>query len=434
MTLRRIKDIIHGTEPEFDLKEIIFHQICFVATLGLTLGLGLAIYIRQWDIVLIIALSQLLLTLCYWFSRIMRLFRVAWTLFVLTSYAFYVINYFLNSGLNGTTIVMSFITLSMLFAGTESRNHWKWTLIHGLIFGGLISFELIYGRAYFQDYPSEDLRYVDHIAVYLISIGFFYLIFSLIREAYEKQQKMVNDQRIELSKNRDELEKSYTEVTKLISVIAHDVRNPLASIESYLELLQSETLSKEEKKLFEGELLKMVQNTGHMLDDMVHWSKGQIGAQSINFKLVSLGSWLNMTIESLKGMAHAKGVMLLEDYNGQEKIFCDPNMMTVVIRNLIQNAIKFSPAGKQITFKARKLKEVFWFEIQDEGIGIDADKIPNLFSGQTESELGTSAEKGTGFGLMIVKQYVDLHQGRMEVQSIKGQGSTFSLSIPHKPR
>lgn len=433
MNLRRIKEIIYGVEPEFDLKQIVFHKICFIATLGLTIGLALSIYIRQWDVAVMVVLAQLVLTLCYWFSRIMRLFKVAWVLFVITSYVLFILNYFLNSGLDGTTLVMSFMTLSILFAGTESKYHWRWTLVHGIVFGGLVLMELFYGKDFLSLYKSEELRYTDHLAVYLLSISFFYLVFSLIREAYERQHEKAESRRLELKKNKEELQKSYTELTKLISIIAHDVRNPLASIEGYFELLTNDAIPKEEKAKLEKELLGMVQNTGHMLDDMVHWSKGQLGAYSTNFKTVSIGSWLNRTIDHLRGMAKAKGILIYDDYNGEEKMFCDPNLMTVVIRNLLQNAIKFTPPGKQINFKARSIEGGTWFEIKDQGIGIENDKIPALFSGKAESSLGTKLEQGTGFGLLIVKEYVDLHRGRVEVYSKVDAGSTFTVTIPNRP-
>lgn len=430
MNYQRFKELVYGSEPEFELKEIIFHKICFISTFALAIGLAVSLYINQWEMVMVIMFTQLVLTLSYWFSRIMGHFRTGWYLFVSISYVLFIANYFLNSGIEGTTTVMSFMTLSILFAVTKSKSHWKWSAVHALIFGSLIIYEQFYGRDLIIPYESSEYRYSDHITMYILTVGFFYLIFSLIKEAYENQQKKLAQQSLLLAENKEELQKSNKDLTKILSILAHDVRNPLASIEGYLELLQANAIPTAERGAFESELLNMVQTTGHMLDDMVHWSKGQLGGYQANFKEQTIGSWLNRTIEHLRGMAHAKGVGIDDDYNGSEKILCDPILMTVVIRNLLQNAIKFTPSGKRIQFKAQKIEGGYWFQIKDEGIGISPENIPNLFSGKAESVLGTKAEQGTGFGLLIVKEYVDLHQGKIEVHSKVGEGSTFTIIIP----
>lgn len=433
MPLQRFLNTIYGEEPEFSLKEIAFHKICAIGTGALMIALPFALAINELDLVLLILACQAVLVIFYWCSRIMRKFMIGWLGFSITSYAFFIANYFLNSGLDGTTVVMSFITLAMLFATSDSKHHWLWSTLHAIVFSGLIFYEYKWGNFIVNSYENEAYRFIDNAAMYIISVGFFYLIFNLIRGAYEDQQEQIKEQHKELSLQQTELQKSNTDLTKLLSIIAHDVRNPLASLQGYLELLQLEDLSLEERKEMEKDLLRMVIGTSHMLDDMVHWSKGQLNAeQNTNFKRVSLGSWLNSTVEQIRSMAHAKGLSLTDDYPGMEKVYCDPNLMTVVIRNLLQNAIKFSPKEKLIELKVYRKEKNICFEVIDQGIGIPSEKIPSLFSGKTESSLGTSNELGTGFGLGIVKEYVDLHRGTVEVFSEEGLGSTFKVCIPRK--
>lgn len=433
MSYKQFREIVYGREDEFDLKEIIFHQICFISAIALGIGLLLSINIRQWDLVLVVLGTLLVLVLCYWFSRVMGLFKVGWYIFLISSYLLFVFTYFLNSGINGATIILSLMTLAMLFATTDSKAHWFWTLVHGIVFSGLLLYEYYYGREYIVGYETEELRYIDMVLSYLLTLGLFYMVFRLIRQAYEMQRQKVEDQKIELQQSQKELQESYKELTKVLSIIAHDVRNPLASIESYLELARDGAIPEEDRMELKGELLKMVQNTSHMLDDMVNWSKSQIAGNHANFHLVSLGSWLNQTVEHLRGMAKAKGILFKDDYNGQEKVFCDPILMTVVIRNLLQNAVKFTPSGKEISLKVRSSKNAVLFTVSDQGLGISAEKQKNLFNGRTESVPGTQQERGSGFGLLIVKEYVDLHQGSISVESSPGKGSTFAVSIPFKP-
>jgi two-component system sensor histidine kinase/response regulator len=163
---------------------------------------------------------------------------------------------------------------------------------------------------------------------------------------------------------------------------------------------------------------------------MLNWSQSQMQGQTTQFKKVALWSWLNPTIAHLKDMAHAKGLQLIENYNGRDQLYCDPNLMTVIIRNLMQNAIKFTPRDGRIYFTVEKNKEGLSFCIEDKGIGMDADTQQKLFSEKQTSTDGTNMEKGNGFGLVIVKEFVELHQGSITVVSKVGLGTTFTVQIP----
>jgi two-component system sensor histidine kinase/response regulator len=388
------------------------------------------VYIRQWDLALSILSALFILTLAYWFSRVMKKFMVGWVLYLVISYLIFTINYFLNSGINGTTIIMSFVSVAMLYATSSSKNHWIWTSLHGLLFSGLLLYELSFGGTLIEQYESEELRFIHTISSYILSLGFLHMIFRLVRRAYEQQRLKTEEQKALLETGKNELEASNKELAKVLSVIAHDVRNPLASIEGFLELSADDALSKDDRKELQDQLLKMVRNTSHMLDDMLNWSQSQMQGQTTQFKKVALWSWLNPTIAHLKDMAHAKGLQLIENYNGRDQLYCDPNLMTVIIRNLMQNAIKFTPRDGRIYFTVEKNKEGLSFCIEDKGIGMDADTQQKLFSEKQTSTDGTNMEKGNGFGLVIVKEFVELHQGSITVVSKVGLGTTFTVQIP----
>ncbi len=430
MPLTKFKDIVYGTEKEFGLRELIFHQVCFLSLVSLSFGLLLTINVKLWDLVIVIVITQLVLTLSYWLSRVMGRFHLGWGLFVIISYALLAAIYFLNGGINGSTNIVSFLTLAILFATSQSRNHWLWMLFHAVLFAGLTLYELNYGRSLITPYATEEERYLDAIYSYFLAIAIFFLVFRLVRQAYEKQKAKVEEQRLALEQNKEDLEKSNLELIKVLSIIAHDVRNPLASIQSFLELSADDGLPKNDQQEINTSLQHMVQNTAHMLDDMVNWSKIQISGTTTSFAELSLSSWLNKTIDHLREIAKAKGVILKDQYNGRQKFYCDPILMTVIVRNLIQNAIKFTPAGKIVSLKVYTDKSEIVFEIEDQGMGIPKEDQANLFSGKAAIQKGTQNERGSGFGLMIVKEYVDAHQGKIELKSIEGEGSNFIVRLP----
>ena len=208
------------------------------------------------------------------------------------------------------------------------------------------------------------------------------------------------------------MSKSNEELYELLSIIAHDVRNPLASIESYLDPDTQAILNDNDRNEFNTELVSLVRNTSHMLDETLHWSRNKINKTAkISLQPQAIGTWLNSTIDHLKSMAKSKGVLLLDGYDGSNHLNCDPNLMTVVIRNILQNAIKFTDAGRCINFKVEDDTDTFIFSVQDEGVGMSEAQIEGILEGHQNSTLGTNDEKGTGFGLQITREYIDLHGG-----------------------
>lgn len=433
--MSKFKDIVYGPETEFGLREIIFHQVCFLSSIALAIGLLLSINIQQWDLAATVLIIQFFVVTSYWLSRVMNRFLIGWLLFTIASYVLIAANYFLNAGINGTTGILSLLILAILFATSRHKIHWIFTTLHALLLSALSLYELNYGSGHIVAYPNSHERFIDTIFNYLLVFTVLYLVFGLIRHAYETQKAKVEEQRRTLEQQQSSLEKSNRELIKVLSIIAHDVRNPLASIQSYLELnADGNLLSEAEQKKINQDLLKMVQNTSHMLDDMVNWSKIQISGTRTNFQEVGIGYWLNKTVDHLREMAKAKGVMFLADYRGSDKLYCDPILMTVIIRNLIQNAVKFTPSGRTVELKVQEQEKAMIFKIKDEGIGIDPANQNQLFSGNASIQQGTENEKGSGFGLFIVKEYIDAHQGQIEIDSKVGQGSLFTVSIPKSPQ
>lgn len=169
-----------------------------------------------------------------------------------------------------------------------------------------------------------------------------------------------------------------------------------------------------------------------MLDDLVNWSKTKVHGEEINIQELTLGSWLTDTVSHMESLAAAKGIHLFSDYPGNEKHYGDPNLMSVVIRNLLQNAIKFTPRGGQIDLKANFDNESLKLSVSDTGVGMSKEQIDEVFTLSKKLGMGTQKEKGSGLGLLICEEYVKLHKGSMQVASEPGKGSTFSVIFPRQ--
>ena len=429
--MEKILNKMYGTEPQFDLGRQAFHQSCFMSGFALLVGILMAARVGNVLFIAVLFFCLFILAVGYWLSRFQGKFTFAMVLFAVAAYSTIGSSFFLSQGIEGGTSVISLLALCLFYASSRSEIHWLWTLLHGIIFTSLVGYDYYTDGLHIVDYPSESMRIIDLMLGYIVVIVFMFMTFRLIRRNHEKQSNKIEEQRKELEISKTNLEASNIKLTKLLSVLAHDVRNPLASIQSFLELLESgDEFSEEEKEMIMSDLLKMVKGTSTMLDDMVNWTKLQIKGDGAHFELNSLSDWLDKTINNLNEIAKTKGVRLKTSYDPSQKLYCDSILMTVVIRNIIQNAIKFTPSGKSISFEVTKKRHSMVFVIADEGVGMSQEDVAKLFSSKSSSKLGVRKEVGTGLGLLIVKEYVNAHEGKIEINSALGKGTKFSIFIP----
>jgi signal transduction histidine kinase len=217
--------------------------------------------------------------------------------------------------------------------------------------------------------------------------------------------------------------------TRLLSIVGHDVRNPLAGIKSVLNLVKEGMVEPDEFESLSGDLETQVDYAIDLLNNLVEWGvsgrKGTIDKRSID---------LSYIIRDIARMqtpaAKAKGLTLVPDVSDGLRINADEDMIRFVIRNLVQNSIKFTESG-QITLFARDSESGTVIKVTDTGRGMSDDVKNRLFNWATRStEKGTSGEAGSGLGLIMCKEFVDAHGGDIQVQSDLGTGSEFSIRIP----
>lgn len=217
---------------------------------------------------------------------------------------------------------------------------------------------------------------------------------------------------------------------RLFSIIAHDFRSPLNSLQGTLLLLQMKAISYDEIKELLPEIIKKVDYSVSLLDNLLNWARGQMSGMKIKPVAFDLQSVTEETVHLLKGQASEKGILLHNLIPPAIPVYADPEMVKLVIRNLITNAIKFTNQGDVISIKVRETDDYYQIAIADTGCGIDEHKLNYLFTPGSNSTLGTSNEKGTGLGLWICKDFVEKNEGSIWVESEKGKGSTFYFTLP----
>jgi signal transduction histidine kinase len=226
------------------------------------------------------------------------------------------------------------------------------------------------------------------------------------------------------------------EKDKFFSIIAHDLKNPFHSILNFSDLLLKHysTYDKEEVLTFIKMIHESSRQAFNLLDNLLHWSRARTGRMSLQSVTVDLKNLVTDIICLLEVAASEKNIKITNSVRPKTFIQGDENMISTVIRNIISNAIKFTrPTGK-ITIASREKNDTCEISVTDNGVGISEENLGRLFRIDTHfSTTGTANEEGTGLGLILCKEFVDLNNGNIRVVSKSGKGSTFTVELPKAP-
>jgi len=167
-----------------------------------------------------------------------------------------------------------------------------------------------------------------------------------------------------------------------------------------------------------------------MLTNILSWTKAQMAGVSMNFIHFNMHKTLQNTIQVQMNIAKEKGIELSFQEKCDMNVFADPDMMQLVVRNLLNNAIKFTPGGGKIWISYEEKDELCTIIVRDNGIGIAKAKQQEVFTLKSQSTFGTNNEKGVGLGLVLAKNYMELQNGKIWFESEEGIGTTFFLNFP----
>ena len=219
--------------------------------------------------------------------------------------------------------------------------------------------------------------------------------------------------------------------TKLLSILSHDLRSPLNSIQTFLEILVDFDLEEDERKAIKLNLLKETKSTQNMLFNLLSWTKAQMeGGVKVNPVAVSYYEVMDLCIEVQRSAATEKSIALHNDIDRELMILADLDMLKLVIRNLLNNAIKFTKPGGRISVSSERTETHGVLIITDDGIGIDESKAAHLFTMNSVSTYGTNNEKGVGLGLLLCKEFTEMQGGQISLKSNPGEGTSFYLHFP----
>ncbi|XWN35804.1 MAG: HAMP domain-containing sensor histidine kinase [Balneola sp.] len=276
--------------------------------------------------------------------------------------------------------------------------------------------------------------------IFLVLIGYLYVILFLLRmleEAAQRTEKLINELRennTELITKREELSSLVKTKDKLFSVLAHDLQSPFMGISGLSEMIKKNAQKGYTDNVIEYSqmIADTTKRTNALFSNLLDWAASQTGELKMNHAVNNLDECLDETIALLQEHQQKKDISIQRE-NTDIKITADPNGLKTVLRNLISNALKFTPKKGLIKISAKKNKENIVISVSDSGVGIQNEMIHTIFKSDTYiSTEGTDDEQGTGIGLSLCKEMIDRHEGKIWAESQPDKGSTFYFSIPDK--
>jgi len=221
--------------------------------------------------------------------------------------------------------------------------------------------------------------------------------------------------------------------SKLVSILSHDLRSPFATILNYLQLLNERFDIFDDIK--KKEIINIVYETSksslNLIENLLEWVRSDSDKIQVKKLKVEINGFLKQQLDVFENSAKLKNITF--ELSGEKNLMIntDLNLLSTIIRNLVSNAVKFSHKNSAVYIDYNKVDNMIVFSIKDTGIGMNQEQINNLFSvSHSFSRRGTSGERGTGFGLKIVKEYINKLGGRIWVTSEENRGTTFYFSLP----
>ncbi|TDQ11178.1 sensor histidine kinase [Pedobacter metabolipauper] len=372
----------------------------------------------------VLCTSFLLTVILYYNSRYLGNLRTSVILFSVILHVLLLLNYFFNSGVQGPTLVLFLLSMIFIIAVMPNRQYLFWVPLNAFLAILLIGIEYQYPWLIKNTYSSRIGFFTDTAFTYLISLIGISVVLTYILRSYQTEKKNV----IAALKN---VKKADESKVKLLSILSHDLKAPLNTIEGFLEMLVNYELEEDEKKAIKKSLLKETKNTQTMLFNMLSWTKSQMeGGIHVNLQHLNLQEALNVGIEIQQTAALEKMITLTTRIDPDVCIIGDMDMINLVVRNLLNNAIKFTNEGGEIQLTGKSVKGLAMITVRDNGIGIAPEKQQKLFFLNSGTTYGTANEKGVGLGLMLCKEFTELQGGKITFKSKPGIGTEFQVSLP----
>ena len=283
----------------------------------------------------------------------------------------------------------------------------------------------------------KQLKWLAYALVGLLTLALIFIIYNYSKRLKQNDstKSLKAEMRILEKENETYLEQvnNLEEINKvkdrLFSIVSHDLKDSISSIKAFIDLLKEDSISQEEFYKLVPELSENADNALLLLFNLLNWSKSQMQNLEPKPESFDIRDVFESKIALVEQKVEQKRIVLINE-SQSDRIYADRSMIEIVVQNLITNAVKFSRVGDVITVSSQEVNGNIIFCVEDTGVGISKENIDKLFGNEAFTTIGTKNEKGTGLGLTICKELVELNKGRIWVESQLNVGTKFFVELP----
>jgi|CZKP01.1.fsa_nt_gi signal transduction histidine kinase len=303
-------------------------------------------------------------------------------------------------------------------------------IIAGLYFSIICTFVYFYGESLQSNLHWHGFNLIWE---FMIVWGYF-IVFVVSVDKIKKFTLLLSIKNEELNKSNEELEKVNNQKDKFFSTIAHDLRSPF---QGFLGITQNmaenaDSYSAQELSTVFIKMHQTADNLFNLLRNLLEWAQMQKGSMSFQPKEFSLSDLIAENVQTLKKRSEQKGIAIINTAAAPIQAYADERMINSILLNLISNAVKFTNRNGTVTISTNKTdEEIIEISVSDTGIGMAKSSVEKLFRvGEKIRSIGTDGELSTGLGLLLCKEFVEKHGGKIWVKSQQDIGSSFYFTLP----
>ena len=425
-----------GDSDVFTVEQRNFHFLTLFASIVLLCEIFLALLFQlPTNVILLLAAALPLPISDFYLSRQKGYFQFAAAKFILTGYILNCSIWFYADGIHGPVYLTLFILF--LWSIIIAKKHLFSIWIGNVILISALTYLDAFHPELQQWKSTTELHYI-----YLLYLPF--VIFSLstlvvlmvFKSSYQEEKRKVEDYNSKLKLTVADLTESNQMRDTLFSLISHDMRSLSGSVKGFSDLLMEEAsgISTENKELLHY-INRSSDELHGMLVNLLNWSQIQMDKLSPQKELLEVEGLIEKCVRYFNPQITEKTLNVKLRNQPNLYIHADFQMVLSSLRNIISNAIKFTPNGNTIFVVSRQTEAgLVEIRIADQGIGMSQDEVQKLLNkNQTFTKFGTQNEKGTGIGFSIAARFLELNNAQIHVASIPGEGSTFSMTFPSTP-
>ncbi|HEY6062026.1 MAG TPA: HAMP domain-containing sensor histidine kinase, partial [Chitinophagaceae bacterium] len=286
-------------------------------------------------------------------------------------------------------------------------------------------------------YKLEDINFSVYLINEILAIIYIFYGLYLIKKENANYNAALQQTNLEMQEQSRQLQSQTAELNqlncfknKLFSIISHDLKAPLYGLCNLFDTMEKQNMPAREIKGLIPDIRNDLYYARGLMENLLHWAKSQMQADHVKLQEMDIRDCIDEVLHVLHLQAKTKNIHIENKTRGPLYVWADRDMINLVLRNLISNAIKYTMPGDHISVNAAELATVAEIYVQDTGGGMTAAEIDKINSQEFYTTNGTTQEQGTGLGLMLCKEFLLKNGSNLHIESEPGIGSTFSFTLP----